>query len=136
MQLRLDPTTPVPPFEQIRAQVALHVAAGRLRPGARLPTIRALASRLEVAPNTVARAYRELTSSGICESFGKRGTFVSEAPPVAHDIASRSEELNGAADRFAAVVTQLDVGIDDALEAVIAALRTAGAASRRTADLS
>lgn len=136
MQLRIDPTTPVPPFEQIRAQIALHVAAGRLRPGARLPTIRDLAGRLDVAPNTVARAYRELTSSGICATFGKRGTFVTDTPPVAHDIATRSEELAEAAERFATVVTQLDVSIDDALEAAIGALRAANAASRRTADLS
>lgn len=123
MQIRLDTGTPVPPFEQIRAQITLHVAAGRLRPGDRLPTIRTLATQLDVAPNTIARAYRELIATGICEAAGRRGTFVTETPPVAHDVAARTEVLAEAAARFAVTATELDVPIDEALESIIAALR-------------
>lgn len=123
MQLRLDPTTPVPPFEQIRAQIALHVAAGRLRPGDRLPTIRSLADDLDVAPNTIARAYRELITEGICEAAGRRGTFVSDEPPVAHEVTRRTELLTSAAGHFAATAHELGVPMDEALEAVIDALR-------------
>ena len=90
MRLRIDSHTAVPPFEQIRAQLALGVASGRLRPGNRLPTIRTLAEELDVSPNTVARAYRELILSGIAEAAGRRGTFITDAPPVAHDVARRS----------------------------------------------
>lgn len=123
MRLRIDDDTPVPPFEQIRAQIALQVAAGRLRPGDRLPTIRTLADELDVAPNTIARAYRELIITGICAAAGRRGTFVADAPPVAHDVAQRSELLAEAARGFVGSVRDLDVPVDEALEAVILALR-------------
>lgn len=123
MRIRLDHRTPVPPFEQIRAQLALHVAAGRLTPGERLPAIRSLADELDVSTNTIARAYRELINAGIAEAAGRRGTRITAAPPVAHDVAQRSEQLEAAADRFALAARELSVSTDEALEEVIFALR-------------
>ena len=126
MRIRIDSHTAVPPFEQIRAQLALGVAAGRLRPGARLPTIRTLADELDVSANTVARAYRELIAAGIAEAGGRRGTFITREPPVAHDIADRSERLHDAATRFAVLASECGASIDEALEAAIIALREVG----------
>lgn len=123
MRIRLDHLAAVPPFEQIRAQIALHVAAGRLTPGDRLPAIRALATELDVSTNTIARAYRELITAGIAEAAGRRGTRITAAPPVAHDVAQRSEQLESAADRFALTARELNVDTDEALEVVILALR-------------
>ena len=93
-------------------------------PGDRLPTIRTLATDLDVAANTVARAYRELIATGICVAAGRRGTFVADEPPVAFDVATRSEVLTDAAVAFAQTARELDVPIDEALEAVIAAMRS------------
>lgn len=123
MRIRLDHATPVPPFEQIRAQLALHVAAGRLRPGNQLPAIRRLAQELDVSTNTVARAYRELINAGIAEAAGRRGTRITAAPPIAHDIAQRAEQVRQAAERFALTASELNVSTDEALEAVIVAIR-------------
>lgn len=72
----LDAGCADPPFEQLRAQVARRAADGSLPGGTRLPTVRALAARLGVATNTVARAYRELESDGVVVTEGRRGTFV------------------------------------------------------------
>lgn len=119
----MNHTTPVPPFEQIRAQVALHVAAGRLHPGEQLPPIRALARELEVSTNTIARAYRELIHAGIAEAAGRRGTRITAAPPVAHDVALLTEQVAAAADRFALAAHELGVATDEALEAAILAIR-------------
>ena len=74
--ITLDPQGAVPPYEQIRAQIAAHVDAGELEPGDRLPTVRRLADDLGLATNTVARAYRELEQSGVVETRGRAGTFV------------------------------------------------------------
>jgi len=123
MRLRLDTTTPIPPFEQIRAQLALHVAAGRLRPGDRLPTIRTLADELEVSSNTVARAYRELINSGIARAAGRAGTFIADAPPVAHDVVQRNLLLDDAARQLARVAREVGAGLDDTLEALLQAVR-------------
>ena len=58
--LAIDPTLPTPPFEQVKDQIVAQRASGELPAGHRLPPVRALAAELGVAPNTVARAYREL----------------------------------------------------------------------------
>lgn len=72
----IDPKSPTPPFEQLRAQVVDQVRAGSLAAGTRLPTVRRLAEDLGVAPGTVARAYRELEADGIIETRGRNGSFI------------------------------------------------------------
>jgi len=74
--LRIDSTSPVPPFEQVRDQIRRAIDAGKLRPEDQLPTVRKLAADLGIAANTVARAYRELELVGVIETRGRNGTFV------------------------------------------------------------
>ncbi len=71
-----DPASDQPPFDQLRSQIARRAAAGDLAPGTKLPTVRALATELGLAANTVARAYRELEADGVVVTEGRRGTFV------------------------------------------------------------
>lgn len=85
-----DASSPVPPSEQLRAQVAARVASGDLPAGTRLPTVRALAADLGLAANTVAKAYRALETDGVVVTEGRRGTFVAtqHESPVAADAAA------------------------------------------------
>jgi DNA-binding transcriptional regulator YhcF (GntR family) len=85
----LDPRSPVPPFEQVRAQIANEINEGALLPDERLPTVRQLAADLQLAPNTVARAYRELEASGVLETRGRHGSFVSGPPSEARRQAEK-----------------------------------------------
>ncbi|MCD5344360.1 GntR family transcriptional regulator [Arthrobacter sp. AK04] len=63
-------------FEQLRLHV-IHLADnGSLPPGTKLPAVRALAGILDVAPHTVARAYKELEAAGIVATRGRNGTVV------------------------------------------------------------
>lgn len=55
------------------------VAAGGLREGDRLPTIRKLTAQLNVNPNTVAKAYRELELSGVIFSQRGNGSFIRQS---------------------------------------------------------
>jgi DNA-binding transcriptional MocR family regulator len=57
------------------------INSGAAEPGARLPSVRALATELDVAPGTVAAAYKTLRSRGLIETGGRRGTTVSARPP-------------------------------------------------------
>lgn len=116
----VDPTSHVPPFEQLRAQLVDAVASGELAAGTRLPTVRRLADDLGIAPGTVARAYRELEASGIIETHGRNGTF------VAFDADPARQQLQRAAAAFAAQVRDLRLDTDEALAAVTAALRSPG----------
>jgi DNA-binding transcriptional regulator YhcF (GntR family) len=114
MILRLDPDSHVPPYEQIRSQIATMAASGVLRHGARLPSIRQLAADLDLAGGTVARAYRELEQDGVVSTRGRHGTFVEEVrqPPTA------AQELDDAARSFASRALQLGVDAAEAVESV------------------
>ncbi len=81
--LTVDLTSPTPPFEQIRSQIAGYVRAGVLAGGARLPTMRALAADLGVAIGTVAHAYAELETAGLVTRRRRTGTVVVARPAVA-----------------------------------------------------
>ncbi len=76
MILEVVADSPVPPYEQIRQQIAAMVGGGVLPEGTRLPTIRQLARDLGVASGTAARAYRELETERVIVTRGRRGTFV------------------------------------------------------------
>jgi DNA-binding transcriptional regulator YhcF (GntR family) len=72
----IDASSGTPPFEQLRAQVVAGALDGSIPAGTKLPTVRALADELRLAPNTVARAYRELETAGVIETRGRAGSFV------------------------------------------------------------
>ncbi len=90
LQILVDLTSGVPPYEQIRLQIGAHVAAGRLRADDRLPTIRALAADLGVAAGTVARAYRELEANGVVVTRRRSGTVVAAGTAPVDDTLQRA----------------------------------------------
>jgi GntR family transcriptional regulator len=116
----VDAAAPLPPYEQIRGQLATMIASGVLPPGARLPTIRQLAADLDIAPGTVTRAYRELEQAGDIVSRGRHGTYVTEGRHV--DRARRRTLLAAAADQYATLAEQLGASPDEALTAAQAAV--------------
>ena len=77
-EFRLDLKSGVPVYRQIIDQLLGAIATGALRPGARLPTVRQLAVDLEINPNTVVRAYRELEIREVLTTQQGTGTFVTE----------------------------------------------------------
>ncbi|QSR30876.1 GntR family transcriptional regulator [Nocardioides sp. S5] len=114
MKVAVDPTSGVPPFEQVREAIRAQVDAGVLEPGFRLPPVRTLAAELDLAANTVARAYKELEALGVVETRGRAGTFVSGR--------GVERSLRGAAASYAATARMLGVSEADAIEAVRRAL--------------
>lgn len=87
--VRLDPGSPLPPFQQVRDQIAAAIEDGSLLPAVRLPTVRKLAGDLGLAVNTVARSYRELEVAGLLETRGRHGTYVSRGPSPTRKLAAR-----------------------------------------------
>lgn len=113
---RLDTDSTVPPFEQIRLRILDLASSGELAVGTKLPSVRALASDLGVAANTVARAYRELEQAGIVATAGRSGTAIaSGGDKIAAQVAL-------AAEAYAEVVRELGVPQNQALNIVKAAL--------------
>lgn len=119
MRLSIDPSDSTPPFEQLRAQIVAAIAIGELLPGARLPTVRGLAAELGLAPNTVAKTYRELERRGVVETRGRQGTTVKSALPRAELDASI------AAREFALRMRDFGLSTAEALELARSALEAA-----------
>ena len=69
----------VPIYLQIQEQITKFIQAGILHPGDKLPSVRQLAVDNGINPNTVAKAYTQLESSGIVYNVPKKGVYVAEA---------------------------------------------------------
>ncbi|MGO9338619.1 MAG: GntR family transcriptional regulator [Terracidiphilus sp.] len=88
----LDLHSGMPVYRQIIDQVRGGIASGALAAGDQLPTVRQLAVDLEINPNTVVRAYRELELGGLLETHQGTGTFIS-AQKMKRADAQREKQL-------------------------------------------
>ena len=105
-----------PPFAQLRDGVRRQIERGALLPGDRLPTVRACAQDLGLAPNTVARAYRELEDDGWLVGRGRAGTFVADRLPA--QPSDREAALADAAEVYRRRATQLGFSETEARRAL------------------
>lgn len=79
--------------DQLHAQLELQILSGVLAPGQRLPSVRALARRLKVHPNTVSAAYRDLEAAGHVRSRRGSGVYVRQAGPAAPEEAASLDDM-------------------------------------------
>jgi GntR family transcriptional regulator len=107
--IRVDATSFVPIYEQIKRGIVQLAAAGRLKAGDPLPSIRDLAAEIIVNPNTVARAYRELEQDGVVSTQKGRGSFIAERarPDAEKDLRA---QLGRVMDEAIAEARRLDLG--------------------------
>ncbi|GAA1284276.1 hypothetical protein Psi02_33840 [Planotetraspora silvatica] len=113
MIVEIDVEAPLPPYEQLRTQIAALIRTGELKEGVRLPSIRQLAGDLGLASGTVARAYRELESAGYLRGRVGHGTVVRAIPEMTDK--ERDTRLAEAARAYATAVRELGVDLDAAL---------------------
>lgn len=109
----------IPVYRQIIHHVEAAVAAGRLGEGDQLPTIRALHERLNVNPNTVAKAYRELAQRGVITAAQGSGCFVAPATPARATELSRQERsarMQELCVRFAAEARSHGIPFDELVD--------------------
>jgi GntR family transcriptional regulator len=107
-----------PIYRQIVDQVRLAVATGALSPGDSLPSVRSLAERLVVNPNTVAKAYADLVRDGVLESHQGRGVFVANKKRQVYSRAERLRRLQQALEVFIHEAVFLDFSPEDIRKAV------------------
>lgn len=115
--LSITPGDPRPIARQIVDGVRRLVASGELPVGAAVPSVRGLAQQLTINPNTVAKAYSELTAEGWLDARPGLGLFV--APPrqrLSED--ERARRLEEAVVRFAGDVIGLGYEPDTVLRRV------------------
>ena len=71
-----------PIYEQVKDKLRQLMVTGILSPGDKLASVRELAGKLAINPNTIQRAYRELESEGYIVSIPGKGSFVCEHPGI------------------------------------------------------
>ena len=94
MFLPVELSSGLPIYRQLMEQVRRMLAAGSLRPGDKLPSVRELSANLRINPLTAAKAYQELEHAGLVEMRRGLGVFVAAG--------ARASPVNGAAGRTAA----------------------------------
>ncbi len=92
--------------EQLVAQIILSITSGDLKTRARLPSVRELARRFDIHPNTVSAAYRELAQRGWVEQRRGSGVFVRERN-AANDDASANNTDSSASDELDYLLARL-----------------------------
>ena len=117
LSVRIQTGSSVPIYRQIVDQVCRAAASGALKPGDQLPSVRELAEELVLNPNTVAKAYSELTRDGVAEARQGRGVFITERRQVYSD-AERRRRLDAAIDNLTNEALFLGLDADDIRAAV------------------
>lgn len=117
----MNPASPEPIYRQIAEQLRRLVAAGQLRPGDGLPSVREVAATHAINPMTVSRAYSQLEAEGVLERLRGKGMAVAarsgrgdgvaarmhRVEPVLREAARHCRELELPADRVLARLRQL-----------------------------
>lgn len=123
--LTIDTSRPTPIYLQIIDQIRSGVREGILTPHSPLPSVRQLATDLEINPNTVAKAYMLLEREGMIRTVRRRGSFIADGAP-ARARESADERLNETLERVLAETETLGIDRRDVLEALRRKLDEAG----------
>ena len=112
MLIRLESASGSPVYQQVVDQVKRMIAAGTLRTGDRLPTVRELASQLIVNPNTIAHAYQSLEREKIIETRRGLGSFICEPDSqLSHD--ARLKQVSDLIERALVEAHHLNITPDE-----------------------
>ena len=76
--IQLNYRDPRPIYEQVKDGIRKLAYSGMIEPDEKLPSVRELASKLAINPNTISRAYRELEQEGFIYSMTGKGTFINQ----------------------------------------------------------
>jgi GntR family transcriptional regulator len=112
MLLDIDPQDSVPIYAQIIRRIKWGIASGALADGSQLPSVRELATRLRVNPNTIVKAYRELEYEGFVQRRHGQGTYVSASGEAVQ--AEREEVVAEVIDRAAEVAVAVRLSEEEA----------------------
>jgi len=112
---KLDLASGVPVYRQIIDQVMAGIASGSLSTGDQLPTVRQLAVDLEINPNTVVRAYKELEIRGLLDTHHGTGTFIGNNKVKRNEV-EHQRQLNQLVSEFTARAGAAGFTLDELLE--------------------
>jgi GntR family transcriptional regulator len=115
VDFRVDKQSFVPFYRQIMDIILSGIAAGTIMPGEKLPTIRDLAVRLEVNPNTVVKAYSQLQLLGVLDTQQGSGVFVKPQTERAVSEEEKRRALEDLCRDFVGRAQLQNIGIDEVI---------------------
>lgn len=124
LSLTLVPSDPRPINRQLTDGIRLAITTGQIKSGDRLPSVRALAVQLLVNPNTIAKAYLELSTEGWLHGQHGQGMFVAGQPKGRFSQNEQSRRLREASDIFVAEIIAIGCSSHEAIQAVSFALES------------
>ncbi len=92
MIIILQDGSEVPVFKQIRNQIVMGISDGRLKPGEKLPTVRALAEEIGINSMTVNKAYQLLKQEGYIMTDRRNGVRVKESFSLTPELSAEAKE--------------------------------------------
>jgi GntR family transcriptional regulator len=116
MELELDKRSPVPFYRQIVDMVLVGISNGTIGPGEKLPTIRELAVKLEVNPNTVVKAYSHLQLMGVLDTQQGSGAFVRQPEEEALSKSEKRRMVEDLCRDFIGRAQILNISIGELIE--------------------
>ena len=114
----VDSADPTPLYAQLDRSIRAAIAAGRLKVGDRLPTVRQLAVDLRINANTVAKVYAELERAGVLATQRGIGTFVRDTPTQVSLTTrrDRERELRPLVDRLLADASAFGITLTEIVQ--------------------
>lgn len=99
LTIKINPGSGLPLYQQIVETIVQAIVSRKVVSGESLPSVRALAEELVINPNTVLRAYSDLSKAGFITGQPGRGYLVAE-PRQIYSEAERLRRLDAALDEF------------------------------------
>lgn len=118
MQIHISAGSPQSIYRQIADQIRQAIVSGNLKVGDSVPSVRQLAKELAINPNTVAKAYSELTRDGVLEGQSGRGCVVASRKNV-FSKAERVRRLELVLDSLVSEALTLGFSYDEIQERLV-----------------
>ena len=106
--MKIDFNASKPIYEQVIDEIKKQIARGEIKPGDKLPSQRKLAKDIQVNPNTVQRAYREMEILDLVETKRGRGTFIKDDDKVIKEI--NEQMAHSAVEKF--ITEMVSIGFE------------------------
>ena len=117
IDFKLDPKSGVPFYRQIIDLIRYGIAAGNLKVGEQLPTVRSLAVDLKVNLNTVTKAYKELEIQNILETQQGTGTFIGSTK-MEIDPKERKNKMKSIIQEFMSIALSYGFSVDEIVQEI------------------
>jgi len=111
LEFRVDAKSAMPIYEQIKEVIKYNIISGTLVSGDRLMSLRDLAMRIKIHPNTIVKAYYQLEVEGFIESKPGKGYFVKQNRKIFSK--AKKDVFEKSVREFISKSTKLGFGMDD-----------------------